>query len=218
MLAYIQVSKSTKKIDGKFHQLFRNCHYKDATSELYINIKSTMKPGYIVGAILLIGHIPSEEYTTMSDETTEQYIKFYQKGQNNNILCYPILATIHFRRPIFGIPKGNTSALKLNSELLNTLETAVGKQTLDFCKKKLKTFAMTKSVSMESRVLILRKPHIINTFLGYKAAEYRSTALSNVFLPRIKNSTDLKKILRYRLDTRKKQTEKLKCYLSKFNC
>ena len=171
--------------------------------------------GYIIGAILLIGHLSSHDYIPLADETVAHYIKLYKQQKCRSVKCYPIVATIAFQQPILGIEKGNVSAMKINTKLQNILNEAIGNESIHFFQRKLTHFDVTKSTTLQYRILILRKDHIINTFLGWKSAEFRMNSLNNALLPKITNLTDLKKLKKYKLWTRQKEVARLKEFVNK---
>ena len=216
MLAYVQISKSASKPNVKFHKLYRDCYQNQSQLSVEFFDKH-FQPGQIVGSFLMPGYIPHQKYKTLSDEPSTKYIDHYLNGRKRDVHCYPIIATFLFHKKVQGISNGNVAAMKINPKLLSKLNVAMGPQNLKFCKQKIEYFQTSRNLKITKRIIILKKEHAINTFMGIKSAEFRFTKLGDSMLPEIKSKTDLEKISRFkRYIKRKKQNfSKLAQYMQK---
>ena len=217
MLTYIQVSRSKQSSDPKFHKLYRKC-FQVNTRPSNSHFPGNYQPGYIVGAVLTIGHLDGDDCLQIMDEANQQYYEFYQKGLKKKvetIHCYPIIASIRFSTPIKGRAVGNVSALKMTPELLKLCKAKIGESKLKALRHLCQQYDVTKHKSMIHRILILRKEHAKNTMLGIKSHEFRSNPLGEKLASKIKSKKDIANLLKYKKTPISKNVCKLKKFVSK---
>lgn len=200
MIAYIQISKTITKNEKhvSFHRLYRKCfpHIHDSSLNP-ASLHKLYKGGYIVGAVLFVGYLEQCNYRQLIDVANQQHLSFYsnESKAKKSISCYPTIAVIPFKIPIKSTQKGQISALKVNKELLVTLQNKMGKQTLKMFNFLAKKFEVSTNKTLSHRIITLRKEHAINLMMGIKSAEFRTNRFGDTMLPKITASKDVKRLL-----------------------
>ena len=215
MLAFVQVSKTQTKKNLQFYDLYQKCYDQSCFVQSVAKISKLCIPGHIIGCILLPGHLSSTVYKKkIADEPTKLYMNFYSTAKKDRkIFCYPIINTFLFEQSVPGIKKGNISALKIQQDKLKELKLQLNRNAIRTFRSKLQTFNNSQKVFCKSRVLIMRKEHIINIFMGIKAVELRKQKLNDYIVPKITKNFQMKQLLKQK---KHKQNEKALGKLRKF--
>lgn len=216
MIAYIQISRienKTANINRQFHHLYRASFYNQRKCIL----AKQYEPGDIIGAVLYPGYINEKQYKCIADKANEQHLLFYKQHlkTKKNIYCYPIIAIIPFDTPIEGRKnKTNIAALKINEVLLEKLKAKVGEKKLMALEYLCNQYDTTRNKNLEHRILILRTSHAINTLLGIKSAEFRTSRLGDKFVSKFKTKKDVERLLKYKKNVTLRNVNKLKTFVS----